>query len=86
MELTEDTLVAFYSNLITLEERAKEFTDDIKKAKKAFCSCNNIKLKSIAGNFKAYKEFLKNQTEFIETDIENDKLTRLFVPQYQDKE
>lgn len=77
---------AFFNNILSLEDRKKEYSDDIKAAFDAFGSNNNIKVKALKKAYKEYKEFLKDENEFLETDTESDAIIQVMIPQYRDTE
>ena len=71
--------VEFANNIISLEERKKEFGDDITDSIKAYASSHEISEDSVKKCLKSYKEWLKDENKFVETDMEVSKILNAVI-------
>lgn len=66
--MEKEKFIAFAKHVLSLEERAKEIKDDAKDAIVEFSKENDIPKKAVKDGIVKYREFIKDQDGFIETD------------------
>lgn len=81
-DLDKKMIDDFFTDIKSREDAKKELADEMKEAFASFSSSHDLNKKAVTMAYKAWKEYNKNATDFIDTDSSLDMLVSTFIPEY----